>query len=49
MTQVGSNEKETTGAKEEEKHLGQVIDDDGEKENHGSVEKQFAQTNQQAS
>lgn len=42
---TGRRERE----RDKEKHLGQVIDGEGEKENHGSVEKQFAQTNQQAS
>lgn len=35
------------GTKEEE-HLGQVVDDEGEKENHNGVEKQFGQTKQRA-
>lgn len=34
---------------EEVKHLGQVVDGEGEEKNHGSVEKEFAQTSQQAS
>lgn len=33
---------------EEEDHLGQVVDDEGEEENHGGVEKQIGQTKQQA-
>lgn len=38
------------GAREgEEEHLGQVVDGEGEEKNHGTVENQFAQTNQQAS
>lgn len=31
------------------RHLGQVVDGEGEEQNHGAVEYQFAQTNQQAS
>lgn len=38
------------GAREEqEDHLGQVVDGEGEEKNRGTVEKQFSQTNQQAS
>lgn len=33
---------------EEGDHLGQVVDDEGEEENHDGVEKQFGQTKQQA-
>lgn len=33
---------------EEEDHLGQVVDDEGEEENQDGVEKQFGQTKQQA-
>lgn len=33
----------------EEEHLGQVVDGDGEEENHGAVEEQFGQTDQRAS
>lgn len=35
--------------KEGEEHLGHVVDGEGEQENHGAVEEQFAQTNQQVS
>lgn len=42
----GENDK---GREEEEEHLCQVVDGDGEEENQDTVEKQFAQTNQQAS
>lgn len=46
----GENEEGRMGAREEEEeHLSQVIDGEGEEENHGAVENQFAQTNQQAS
>lgn len=41
--------RRTAAREEEEEHLGQVVYGDGEEENHGAVEKQFAQTNQQAS
>lgn len=45
------NKKGKIGAikEEEEQHLGQVVDGESEEENHGAVEKQFAQTNQQTS
>lgn len=34
---------------EEQKHLGQVVDNEGEQKNQSTVKKNFAQTNQQAS
>ena len=44
------NNKGRLGARdEEEEHLGQVVDGEGEEKNRGAVEKQFSQTNQQAS
>lgn len=41
-------EVETEG-REEEAYLSQVVDGEGEEENHDGVEKQLAQTNKQAS